>query len=59
MAIPAAQFCFDISDALARFDGRGTGHGTQNGFLAWRLMHALTGHEMPDSEGMFHFTAWA
>jgi len=41
MAIPVAQFCFDISDALSCFDGRGTGHGTQDGFLAWRLMHAL------------------
>ncbi|MGB3423095.1 MAG: hypothetical protein WBF84_03825 [Castellaniella sp.] len=45
MAIPATQFCFDISDALTRFDGRGTGYGTQDGFLAWVLIHALTGHE--------------
>jgi hypothetical protein len=45
MAIPAAQFCFDISDALTRVDGRGTGHGTQDGFLAWRLVPVLIGHE--------------
>jgi hypothetical protein len=45
MTVPAAQFGFDISDALTCFDGRGAGYGTQDGFLAGRLVHALIGHE--------------
>jgi hypothetical protein len=45
VAVPAAKLCLDVGDALTRFDGRGTGHGAQDGLLAGVLMLALIGHE--------------